>query len=187
MTGKTRKKLDPLPSHICQTGDCILLRGESFISKSIRKFTNSEWSHVAIYVGGGKRKTIDASLGGVRVSTIDKLMQDASAICIRRIPNLTVEEAERMKDKAYSMVYQPYDVPQFLSLGLYFILSALGINANWIIANGRSRYICSEAYAVCALTIPLEFADSVKQVVPETLFKTDLMNTIYYDDILEEK
>lgn len=168
--------------HIYQPGDCFLFSGDSFVSRGIKWFTNSEWSHVAMYVGGGEGYVIEATAAGVEKNKLDSLTKHATKYCARRIPRLTVEQSENMKTAAYSMIasQDPYDFIQLASLGLYFgIRKIFGKAPAWLVKNTKNSMICSELFAVCALTIPLKFAKQTKLVTPATLFDTDLMETVY--------
>ncbi len=167
-----------MSSLILQPGDCILFSGKGFVSRGIMWFTSSKYSHVAMYVGGGEGYVIEATAAGVEKNKLEPLINHSSGYCVRRIPGLTVEQAELMKDKAYGLIYDKYDFVQLLSLGLYYGMRKLGISCSWLVRNVPGKMICSELYAVCCLTIPLKFKSRTKLVTPETLHETDLMETI---------
>lgn len=42
-----------------QIGEIIVVSGEHFISRIIRKVVGSKWTHVALYIGGGYVLQID--------------------------------------------------------------------------------------------------------------------------------
>ena len=160
-------------------GDCILLGGKGIISRGIKWFTNSKYSHAAIYVGGGNNYVIEATLVGVEKNKIHSLIEHADKICIRRIFNLSAEDAELMKNKAYQLLYNSYDVLQFVSYIPYFLFRKIGINLPFLVINKRNKMVCSELYAVCALAAGIKFAKNPKLVTPEILYRTHKMETIY--------
>lgn len=168
-----------MDTSILQPGDCILFGGKSFISRGIKWFTDSKYSHVAIYVGGGEGFCIEATEAGVEKNPVAPLMAKAACYAVRRIPNLTVEQAELMKAKAYSLIYDGYDFVQLASLGLYYgVRKIFGKAPAFLVRNAQGKMICSELFAVAALTIPLKFKKQTKLVTPDTLADTNLMTTI---------
>ena len=161
-----------------QLGDILLFQGKSFISRGIMYFTKSKYSHAALYIGGGENYIIEATGAGVEKNLVAPLIAQADAFCVRRIPDLTVENAELMKDKAYSLIYSSYDTKQLLSLGVYYTLRKLGLNWDWLVSNNPQRITCSELVAVACLCIPLKFAAKVKDVTPETLYLSNKLVTV---------
>ena len=161
------------------TGDCILFKGKGFISRGIQWFTDSEYSHVAMYVGGGNNQVIEATEAGVEINPILPLLKAADRVCVRRIPNLKVDDAEKMKAKGYSLIYEHYDYLQFAGLAIYFLFRKIGIQLSKLIPNSRVMMICSELFAVCAMIIPIIFKDNTALVTPGTLYSTELMNTVW--------
>lgn len=161
-----------------QAGDCILFSGKGFVSRGIKFFTDSKWTHAAIYVGGGEGFVIEATAAGVEKNPLAPLLKKASAYCVRRIPDLTVEQAELMKEKAYGLIYEEYDFVQLVSLGIYYAFRKIGISCGWLVRNAPGKMICSELYAVCALCVPLKFKSKTKLVTPAMLYETRLMTTV---------
>lgn len=161
-------------------GDCILIGGNSFISRGIKFFTNSKYSHVALAVSG--TEVIEATAAGVEKNSIESLLKHADKICIRRIRSLTIEQVEIMKSKAYSLLYENYDTLQFISFIPYFIIRKLfGLNLHFLLFNSRTKMICSELYAVCAYAAGIKFTSSIKKIkkiTPDDLYKSSLMDTI---------
>jgi hypothetical protein len=172
-------KFDDLDLKSLIPGDCILVGGKSIVSRGIKWFTDSKYSHAAIYIGGGKNYIIEATMAGVEKNPISDLLDHAENLCIRRIPELTAEDAAEMKNKAYQLLYESYDILQFISYIPYFAFRKFGINLPFLVFNKRNKMICSELYAVCALAAGVKFAKSTKLVTPETLYETKKMITIY--------
>ena len=167
-----------MDTSILQPCDVILLSGKNFISRGIKFFTDSKYSHAALYVGGGEGYVIEATAAGVEKNRLNDIIKKDSAYCVRRIPDLTVDQAEAMKAKAYSLIYEDYDVLQMLTLGVYFAFRKLGITWSALVSNAKNRMVCSELVAVACLCIPLKFRNKTKLVTPEDLHSTDKLVTI---------
>jgi hypothetical protein len=131
-----------------------------------------------IYVGGGGGFVIEALASGVEKTAVNKAIKGANIVCVRRIPGLTVEQVELMKDKAYSLIYANYDYLQIAGLALYKTLSWVGFRWAALIPNSATKIICSELYGVCCMCIPLKFKSRVKLITPDDLFDTDQMVTV---------
>lgn len=155
-----------------QTGDILIIDGEGFISDGIEWVTGGPWSHCALYVGGGEQHIIEAVGDGVEISTVRVLLKRAKKIMVKRIPGLTVEAAERMKEKAYGLVSLNYDYRQFFTLGIYCLLRKIGIRWSALVRAKKSQTICSELIALAAAEIPFNLGDP-KKVTP-----TDIADNI---------
>lgn len=134
-----------------------------------------------MYVGGGEGYVIEATEAGIEKNPLGPLLKKANAYCVRRIPKLTVEQAELMKEKAYSLLYDQsdkYDFIQLLSLGLYYGFRKIGITCSWLVRNNPNKMICSELFAVCCLVIPLKFKSRIKLNTPASLYETPQMETV---------
>jgi len=153
-----------------QPGDFILIDGKGFVSDGIEWFEGGKYSHIAVYVGGGIRGIIEAVAHGVQFSTVDVLLKRAESICVRRIPNLTVDASERMKSEAYSMLHKKYDYLQFASLGLYLLLKKVGITWKRLIKNLPNKLICSEVAGRCAAQVPFEMDWSLGELTPQSFY-----------------
>ena len=161
---------------IIQPGDVLLFQGKTFLSRGIMWFTSSKYSHSAVAVSG--TYAIEATRAGVEKNPIDVLLTHADAYCIRRMPDLTVEQSELIKDKAYSLIYDDYDVIQLLTLGIYYAFRKIGITWAGLVLNMPHQMTCSELVAVCFLCVPLKFRNKAKLVTPGDLYSTDELATI---------
>ena len=152
------------------SGDMILFAGNSFISRGIKLFSGSKYSHAAQFVGNGY--VIEANQPGVEKNLLEPLIKSAAHICILRVPNLTVDNAELMKDCAYSMlsVGTEYDVLNLVSLAPYFLLRKLGINAPWLVFSAKGEVICSELCARSLINIGIKLAKQAKLVSPGLMY-----------------
>ena len=175
--------------HIPQLGDCILIESDSLIADGIEWMSCGKVSHAAIYVGGGKRKIIEALSEGVKVKTLDKYFKNDYTITIRRITGLKVNQAEEMKAFAYDQVDKPYDFNQFISLGLYFLANKMGLDdvLRWFgydvdehVDDNENAIICSELYVRAAKEagITLCGRKNLSLITPQDLLKSTKMETI---------
>src|SRR3990172_1847958 len=162
-----------MDTSILQPCDFILFSGKSFISRGIKFFSKSKWSHIVIYVGGGSNYIIEATAAGVEKNELVPLLKHADAIAVVRIPGLTVENSELMKAKAYSMLGDKYDFWQLITFSAYFSLRKIGIICPWIIGDKAGEVVCSALCDICTMVIPLKFAKTVKQVSPQTIYESD--------------
>jgi cell wall-associated NlpC family hydrolase len=90
-----------------QAGDILLSADPGFASAGIRLFTTSPVSHAAIYVGLGE--VAEALRGGVRLRSIDRVLQEESVVAAFRHPVLDEERAQRLSQFARDQVGKPYD------------------------------------------------------------------------------
>lgn len=170
-----------LDTKLLMPGDCILVSGKGFISRGIKWFTNSKYSHVALYIGGGEGYVIEATAAGVEKNKFSSLLKGADGICIRRYPGLTIEQVELIKQKAYGLLYENYDFLQFLSMVPYFLLRKIGITWNALLFNKRTKMICSELFGVCYYAAGILFKSSMKKLkslTPEDLYSDKKLITV---------
>jgi hypothetical protein len=161
-------------------GDCILVDGTSFISDGIEWFENGKVSHVALYTGDDE--VIEATETGVKCNKIAKYYTDKYNWCVRRIPNLTAEQSQKMVDGAWKLIGKKYDFFQFFGLALFFIWKRLtGKKVYWLIGqSGDDMMICSELYTMVARDAGIELLPvlELKAVTPEDLYDTNELITI---------
>lgn len=176
---KPKKDFSSL-NYLPQIGDCILIEADNIISDGIQWFSSGDVNHAAVYLGGGKRKIIEALMDGVKVKTLDKYYNNKYTIYIRRIRDLKVEQAEQMKNLAYEYVDRPYDFIQFITLAFYFIAKKLGIRREGLVADSKDAIICSELFNVLAKRAGIKLFKKVKDsvVTPHDLLKCKRMDTI---------
>jgi len=108
-----------------QTGDILLVEGNSRISTAIKYLTQSSWSHACLYVGSGGSTSSDLALieadlkEGVRLVNLDHFAKFNLRIC--RPVNLTAEDAEKLVNFARSKLGHKYDLRNVLDLIRYVI------------------------------------------------------------------
>ena len=89
-------------------GDILLSADPGLASAGIRLLTTSPVSHAAIYVGNGE--VAEALRGGVRLRSIDRVLEEETVVAVFRHPALDEERAQRMSRFAREQVGKPYDV-----------------------------------------------------------------------------
>lgn len=108
-----------------QTGDILLVEGNSRISTAIKYLTQSSWSHACLHVGspGGSSaelNLVEADLKeGVRLVNLDHFAEFNLRIC--RPVNLTEEDTRRLVEFANSKLGHKYDLRNVIDLLRYLI------------------------------------------------------------------
>jgi hypothetical protein len=108
-----------------QTGDILLVEGNSRISTAIKYLTQSSWSHACLYVGepGGKSSDfnlIEADLKeGVRLINLDFFASFNLRIC--RPVNLSPEDTHKLVEFARSKLGFKYDLRNVFDLIRYVV------------------------------------------------------------------
>src|SRR5512145_225649 len=90
-----------------QPGDILLSADPGMASAGIRLLTTSPVSHASIYVGDGE--VAEALRGGVRLRSMERVLQEETVVAAFRHPALDEERARRMVDFAREHVGKPYD------------------------------------------------------------------------------
>lgn len=170
-----------MDTSILQPGDFILFSGKSFISRGIKFFSKSKWTHVAFFVGNGY--IIEATAAGVEKNLLAPLIKKTEAIAVMRVPNLTVEQMELMKAKAYAMLGEKYDVWQLLTFSVYFTLRKIGIIWPLLIGDRAGEVVCSTFGAMLLMVIPLKLCKRIKQATPDTFYSSGSLNKVYEEEI----
>jgi len=154
-----------------QAGDILLSADPGIASAGIRLLTTSPVSHAAVYVGNGE--VAEALSGGVRLRSIERVLQEESVVAVFRHPALDEERAQRISEFAREQVGKPYDfvgvvmhapfalqrrvcelpgVPTFLREACLSTLATFQL-----IHGGDDRFFCSqfvlESYRVAGLPI----------------------------------
>jgi uncharacterized protein YycO len=108
-----------LPALHC--GDIVNFRSRGFFSKIIRFGTGGDTNHSAIYVGGGRQYLIEALGKGVKKTRLPSRVKkkDTERVVVLRYEKLTVNEAEIIKDYAYSRIGVKYDWRQIVGFGIW--------------------------------------------------------------------
>lgn len=108
-----------------QTGDILLVEGNSRISTAIKYLTQSSWSHACLYVGEPGGSSADMSLieadlkEGVRLINLDHFASFNLRIC--RPVDLTEEDTRQLVEFARSKLGFKYDLRNVFDLIRYVI------------------------------------------------------------------
>ena len=110
---------------VLQTGDILLVDGNTRISTAIKYLTQSSWSHACLYMGSGAEETdvtnlLEASLkGGVRVVSLNYYADFNLRIC--RPVNLSEDDIDRLIGFAKAKLGHQYDLKNVFDLIRYLI------------------------------------------------------------------
>ncbi|MFK7864343.1 MAG: YiiX/YebB-like N1pC/P60 family cysteine hydrolase [Pseudohongiellaceae bacterium] len=110
---------------VLQTGDIVLVEGNTRISSAIKYLTQSSWSHAALYVGEkgdnpNQPNLLEADLqDGVRLVKVD--YYDGFNLRICRPVNLTDEDVSNLVSFAKGKLGHQYDLKNVFDLTRYLI------------------------------------------------------------------
>ncbi len=155
-------------------GNILVTTGEGRVSKAIRDVTLSEYSHAALYVGGGK--IIDATGEGVRERSLPALTLPSTRVGIIRADGLTEAQTDRVVGTAHKLVGKPYN---YLGLIVGAVKELHLIVRLYRLATGEPfkatgsvlglGYFCSElvikAFHTAGVTIAPESGDTPQGII----------------------
>lgn len=147
---------------VLQTGDILLVDGNTRISTAIKYLTQSSWSHACLYMGSGAEETdvtnlLEASLkGGVRVVSLNYYADFNLRIC--RPVNLSEDDIDRLIGFAKAKLGHQYDLKNVFDLIRYLIQKPAVPNryrrAMIGLGSGEpTKAICSTLIAECFQSI----------------------------------
>ncbi|MEX2468333.1 MAG: YiiX/YebB-like N1pC/P60 family cysteine hydrolase [Pseudohongiellaceae bacterium] len=123
------QRLDTVPvaniASVLQTGDIVLVEGNTRISVAIKYLSQSSWSHSSLFVGRPGAATsepllLEADLRhGVRLVSLDHYADFNLRIC--RAEGLTQEERQQVVDFARERLGHQYDLKNVFDLVRYLI------------------------------------------------------------------
>lgn len=169
---------------VIQTGDLLLVEGDSEISRWIKLFSTSHWSHVAYYIGdsllrdghplvaeaqakfgeGASRLLVEAFTGkGVILTPLDKYREYNIRIC--RPYGIRPEDQRQVTRQVMADIGKRYDNQNILEIALMTL--PIGINPF------RRRSIkaclggCSDYQVICSGMIAKAFQSVGYPIVPE--------------------
>lgn len=108
-----------------QTGDILLVEGNSRISTAIKYLTQSSWSHACLYVGPAEGSSADANLieadlkEGVRLVNLEHFALFNLRIC--RPVDLTAKDTQKLVTFARAKLGHKYDLRNVIDLIRYVI------------------------------------------------------------------
>jgi len=129
----------PIDRSIIKIGYGILVHGDNLVSSLIRRFTDSDWNHIAISIGGDD--IVEAGFGGVRPASLRKYWN--SKVRIIRVKDASREEHIKAALLGATKCNLKFDYLQIL-----WILLTKIFGRSWLLEHlhRRNRYICSELY-----------------------------------------
>src|SRR5690242_8668703 len=101
-----------------QTADIIVSTTAAAVSRVIRAGTISDVSHAALYIGGGQ--VVEAIGEGVVLRQLDVSLHDDTLAVAYRVPDITEEQALRVRDFVGMNLGKPYSVPLAAGAGLSY-------------------------------------------------------------------
>jgi hypothetical protein len=186
----TRREIGKLPvtpySKIrgkLETGDLLFASGNYVISRLIRKFTKSPWSHVGIIFPvqspGGALLLESVEDQGVRFLPIGRYLNDYyrhrpynGILTIARVRNLKKKNYEELAKFGIQELARPYDIEEIAR-----------IVARIAAGHGRkirdNEYICSELVYECFLRAGIEFNyDKRGFISPENIWEDERVEMV---------
>lgn len=167
-----------------QSGDLLFCSGDYLVSRAIRQFTNSPWSHVGIIL---RVESIDRILllesvedMGVRFAPLSKYIDDydvgrpyMGTLVFGRVSGLKTAQIPKIAQFGADELTRPYDKSE---IGKIVARIALGV--------GRSRrdreYICSELVYECFSNAGVTFEyDSRGFVSPENIWANQRIKPLW--------
>src|SRR5262245_4110443 len=95
-------------------GDIILTSGRGLTAASIQLMTLAPVNHAAVFIGDGQ--VVEAVSSGVRIRSLQEMLAGEFAVVALRYPDLSAEQAVRIRAYALSQVGTPFN---FLGLMLH--------------------------------------------------------------------
>ncbi|MDB5084083.1 MAG: hypothetical protein JWN30_969 [Bacilli bacterium] len=124
-----------------QVGDLLFVRGNLKFSSLIKRFTKSDYSHVAVYVGNGA--VVEALLlGKVRYTALSKYKSDYDVYRYKR--QLTAEQQFSIVHYLHAHIGTSYDYFDLLVLMILFLF-----NVRLQLKQSSRRMLCSELARNC--------------------------------------
>jgi len=161
-----------LLTSVLQTGDVLLVEGNTRISVAIKYLTQSTWSHAAIYVGGAggekagdnRAALIEADIEkGVIAVPLSKYEKLHTRVC--RPKNLTDEDRQKLVDFVVKRIGHQYDMKNVIDL-LRYLLPTPPVPVSW-----RRRMIAlgsgDPTRAICSTLIAEAFQSICYPILPE--------------------
>jgi len=131
-----------------QTADIVVSTTAAAVSWVIRTGTLSSVSHAALYIGGGQM--VEAIGEGVVLRPIEVSLGDDTLAVAYRFPNITDDQALRVRDFVGMNLGKPYSVPLAAGAGLSY-----GIRNSKIVRG----YVCLRAGICTDAQIPTPVAN----------------------------
>lgn len=155
-----------------QVGDIILYKGNGFLSKAVKFFTKSEYSHVSMVISD--THLIEANW--YKKSNIIEFKYDETEMEIYRVKDLTIEQQIVILQRVYKYIDKYYDYAQIIG----HLIESFGLSISHHL-NSDKKLICSELIDRAYADINIDLVESRKtgDVTPNDIAKSELLNRIY--------
>ena len=162
--------------NMLRQGDIIMVKGESPISWLVKTFTNSPYSHCAMYIGDydGEVQLIESKYGGVKLVGLSKY--DNVKYDIYRHKTATLDQLDTTCLWLGSQLGSGYDYMGVIGIGL----KLLGLTKHNEL-DEKDRYWCSELLADGMLfsEIKLDIKKDTHLVSPGDLANNNNLVMVY--------
>jgi len=159
----------PLDPEALQPGDILLTSVPTLVSATIRLMTFAPVSHAAVYVGDGQ--IVEAVRSGVRVRAIEQTLEEESVVLVLRHPELTAEQAARIKDYAVQKSGSGFN---FLGITLNVPVSVGRRVCELPLVPAAARDLCLRSMGLIHLVTPSESQLFCSQLVLQAYQHADV-------------
>lgn len=155
-----------------QVGDIIAYKGTGVLSKIVRFFTRSKYSHISMAISS--THLIEANW--YKKSNVIEFKYNPNEMEIFRVENLTVEHQITILQRSYEYINKYYDYIQIFG----HLLESLGIVVKNPL-NSDNKIICSELIDRAYLDINIDLVDSREEgnVTPNDIVNSKLLKRVY--------
>lgn len=155
-----------------QVGDIILYKGNGFLSKAVKFFTKSEYSHVSMAISD--THLIEANW--YKKSNIIDFKYSEKEMEIYRVKDLTIEQQIIILQRVYKYINKYYDYAQIIG----HLIESFGFHISHHL-NSDTKLICSELIdrAYSDININLVELRKTGDVTPNDIAKYKILKRIY--------
>ncbi|MBN1467738.1 MAG: hypothetical protein JW924_03350 [Fusobacteriaceae bacterium] len=141
-------------------GDILAVKHYSWMGSRIRKATNCDYNHVAMFIDD--EWIVEATFAGVKKTNIDDYIkrqkQNKLSLSIFRINDLTEKQLNLMCLFLEDQIGTKYDFIQLIVLWVFLVL---GISRRLEPIDNSHKWICSELIAESAYNAGIRFSEKV--------------------------
>ena len=176
-----------------RTGDIIVSTTEQVTSAAIRAATNSPVSHTAMYVGDGM--VVEAIGSGVVNRGLDDALADDTLAVVLRAPDLSLEQALRLRDYVGRQLDKPYAYLTLFRAGGFQVVESLcskfsepehmaclwAVWPLWFERREPNTFFCSQLVIDAYAAIGLPLVDQAgSETTPGVVAELTLSGTLKY-------
>ena len=156
-----------------EIGDIGLsLNKESVASKLIAKVTDSDWSHVFMYIGNGN--IIESTIGGVQITPLEKYLKENYNLVFLRLKGYSATERVLFAQSVLKYVGKRYGWFQILWY-LFIRIIKKSESPKWQLDIQKRAMVCSEAIAQAMKDLGVEVKPNFNPagVEPADFYESD--------------